>query len=89
MHQGKHQGKLLGAYKIHLGKLLGKYLGKLLGAYKIHLGKLLGAYRKRLGKRLGKHLGLIINSRTHLLAPPFLGALVEGPKGVRVRFGGV
>jgi hypothetical protein len=30
----------------------------------------------------------MINSRTHPLAPPS-GALVEGPKGVRVRFGGV
>jgi hypothetical protein len=38
--------KLLGAYKIDLGKLL----GKLLGAYKIHLGK-------HLGKLLGKLLG--------------------------------
>jgi hypothetical protein len=33
-----HLGKLLGAYKLDLGKLL----GKLLGAYKLDLGKLLG-----------------------------------------------
>jgi hypothetical protein len=41
---------------MHLGKLLGAYrklLGKLLGVCKIHLGKLLGAYRKLLGKLLG------------------------------------
>jgi hypothetical protein len=42
-------GKLLGAYK----KSLWKLLGKLLGVCKMHLEKLLGAYRKLLGKLLG------------------------------------
>jgi hypothetical protein len=43
-----HLGNLLGACKIHLGKLL----GKLLGACKNHLGEHLG---KHLGKRLGAY----------------------------------
>jgi hypothetical protein len=42
-------GKLLGACR----KSLWKLLGKLLGVCKIHLEKLLGAYRKLLGKLLG------------------------------------
>jgi len=42
-------GKLLGACR----KSLWKLLGKLLGVCKMHLGKLLGAYRKLLGKLLG------------------------------------
>ena len=42
-------GKLLGACR----KSLRKLLGKLLGVCKMHLGKLLGAYRKLLGKLLG------------------------------------
>jgi hypothetical protein len=52
---------------------------------------LLGAYRSSWGSCWGpveSTWGLIINSRTHLLAPAS-GALVEGPRGVRVRFGGV
>jgi hypothetical protein len=42
-------GKLLGACR----KSLQKLLGKLLGVCKMHLRKLLGAYRKLLGKLLG------------------------------------
>ena len=42
-------GKLLGACR----KSLWKLLGKLLGVCKMHLEKLLGAYRKLLGKLLG------------------------------------
>jgi hypothetical protein len=44
-------GKLLGACR----KSLWKLLGKLLGVYKMHLEKLLGAYRKLLRKLLGSY----------------------------------
>jgi hypothetical protein len=44
-------GKLLGAYR----KSLWKLLGKLLGVCKMHLEKLLGAYRKLLRKLLGSY----------------------------------
>jgi hypothetical protein len=44
-------GKLIGAYR----KSLWKLLGKLLGVCKIHLEKLLGAYKKLLKKLLGSY----------------------------------
>jgi hypothetical protein len=61
MHLEKLLGKLLGAYKIRLGKLwwackmhLGKLLGKLLGACRKPVGKLSEACREPLGP-IGAH----------------------------------
>jgi hypothetical protein len=71
-------GKLLGACR----KSLQKLLGKLLGVCKMHLRKLLGAYRKLLGKLLGvckMHLGKLLKAYRKLL-----GSCKKGPIEVRI-----